>query len=112
VAAAGDHDGLHVYAKLDLEHGDGNYVQPPDLLCFLQWWCGKVGKVEASDGGDHDGLFVHPEANLEHEGGSHVWPPRSPTIAASQQWRASTGRFLSVRLLRRPLIRLKRIYNF
>jgi hypothetical protein len=22
----GDHGGLHVYTKLDLEHGDGNYV--------------------------------------------------------------------------------------
>jgi hypothetical protein len=68
----GDHHDLHVYTKLDLEHGDGNYVQPPDLLCFLQRWCGKVGKVEASDGGDHGGLFVHPEPNLEHDGGSHV----------------------------------------
>jgi hypothetical protein len=70
----------------------------------LQRWCGKVGKVEASNGGDHGGLFVHPEPNLEHDEGSHVWPPRSPTIAASHQWRASTGRFLSVRLLRRPLL--------
>jgi hypothetical protein len=45
----GDHGGLHVYTKLDLEHGDDNYVRPLDLLYFLQRWCAKVGKVEASD---------------------------------------------------------------